>query len=160
MRNVLIAAAALAGAPAWAAQPAAPGPNPRDEEMRQALPDPAEMKAMGEVAARAMDAMMDVPIGPLREAVEGRKLSPRERAETIGDQARREDPYFRERMRDQIGLATVAMGTLAEQMATIAPVLRRTLEEVEQRFEEAMRTAPQRPRDQGVAPPSSLPSQK
>lgn len=158
MRKFLIAAAAFAvAAPALAQPPAAQGPgnqgaataplpDPRDEEMRRNLPDPAELKAMGEVAARAMEAMMDVPIGPLREAVEGRKLSRREREETIGDVARRDDPQFKERMRDQMAGATVAMGAMMEQMVTIAPVLRNTLEDVARRTEEAARQVPQRPR--------------
>lgn len=153
MRKFLIAAAAFAAAaPALAAQPApqaapAPAVDPRDEEIRRNLPNPAEMKQMGEATARMMEAMMDVPIGPLREAAEGRKLSRREREETIGDHARRGDPQFKERMRDQIGLATVAMGALAEQMVVMAPVLRRTLEDVERRMEAAARTVPQRPRN-------------
>jgi hypothetical protein len=90
--------------------------------------------------------MMDVPVGPLREAVEGRKLSRKERQETLGDVARRDDPHFKERMRDQMGVATVAMGALMEQMVTIAPVLRNTLEDVARRTEEAARQVPQRPR--------------
>ena len=159
MRKFLIAAAALAvTAPAAAQQPLpqprgnasaqpAPSVDPRDEELRRNMPSPTEMKEMGEVAARAMEAMMDVPIGPLREAVEGRKLSPRERSETIGDHARRDDPHFKERMRDQIGLATVALGALAEQMTVMGPVLRRTLEDVSKRVEDAARSAPQRPYD-------------
>jgi len=159
MRKFLIPAAALAlAAPAVAQhQPAsqapvkpsastAPLPDPRDEEMRRSMPDPAEVKAMGEVAARAMEAMMDVPIGPLREAVEGRKLSRREREETLGDVARRDDPNFKDRMRDQAQVATVAMGALMEQMVNIAPVLRNTLEDVVRRTEEAARQVPQRPR--------------
>lgn len=165
MRKFLIAATALAtAAPVAAQQPApntapttvgsdayeaarAPLPDPRDEEIRQALPDPREMQAVGDVAARAIDAIMDTPIGPLREAIEGRPLSRREREETLGDQARRDDPYFRERMRDQIGMATVALGALSQQMAAVTPVLRRTLEDVERRMEEAIRAAP--PRDYG-----------
>ena len=156
MRNFMIAAAALAiAAPAAAQQPApeargnaatqpAPSVDPRDEEIRRNMPSQAEMKEMGEIAARGMEAMMDVPIGPLREAVEGRKLSPRERKETLGDHARRDDPQFKERMRDQIGLATVALGALAEQMTVMGPVLRRTLEDVTRRMEDAARAAPQR----------------
>ena len=163
MRTFLIAVTALATAAPLAAQQPVPSaaapsagpeeyesvrpplPDPRDEEIHRNLPDPREMQAMGDVAARAIDAIMDTPIGPLREAIEGRRLSRREREETLGDQARRDDPYFRERMRDQIGMATVALGALSQQMAAVTPVLRRTLEDVERRMEEAVRTAP--PRD-------------
>ena len=155
MRKYLMAAATLAIAGPAAAQqqpqvPAAPAipvapADPRDDELRRNLPDPRELEAMGDNATRVLDALMNVPIGPLREAVEGRKLSRKEREETLGDQARKDDPHFRERMRDQMGMATVTLGVLADQMAVMAPVLRRTLEEAQRRVEDAARTAP--PRD-------------
>jgi len=155
LRKILMAAATLAIAGPAAAQQQqvpnaqtgvvpAPLPDPRDEELRRSLPDPRELKELGETATRAVDALMNVPIGPLREAVEGRKLSPKERQETLGDHARKDDPYIRERMRDQMGVATVTLGVLAEQMAVMTPVLRRTLEEAQRRVEEAARGTPPR----------------
>jgi len=145
LRKLTIAALVAASAVPAAAQPVAPRSAPSDEEFRQAVPDQREMEKMGDVAANAIDALMDVPVGPLREAIEGRKLSPRERQETLGDHAGRDDPQFRERMRDQIGVVTIALGALTQHMAEIAPVLRRTLEDVEQRMDNAVRGLP--PRD-------------
>jgi hypothetical protein len=139
LRKYLIGVAALAIATPAFAQP---GPDMDAEEMRRAVPKPHEVEAMGEVAVGAIDALMNVPVGPLREAIEGRPLPPRERNETLGDQMRRDDPNFREHMRDQISLAGLAMGALAEQMAVMAPILRRTLEDVEQRMEDAARGTP------------------
>ncbi len=154
MRKILMAAAALAIAGPAAAQqqsttpPAgaipAPIADPEVEEIRRSLPDPRELQAVGDVAVRAVDAIMDVPVGPLREAIEGRKLSPKEKQETLGDHARKDDPYFRERMRDQMGFATIALSALAEQLAVMTPVLRRTLEDVERRVEDAARGLPPR----------------
>ena len=158
MRNILIVAAGIAAlaAPAAAQQPVEtedaypaaqalpPAPmDPRDEEIARAVPQAGEIEAMGDVAARAADAILDVPVGPLREAIEGRRLSRREREETLGDHAARDDPYFRERMRGQIAVASVALGALAERMAVMGPVLRDTMEDVERRIEDAMRGVPQ-----------------
>lgn len=140
MRKFLIAAAAMSIAVPAAAQP--PAADPRDEEMRRSLPQPKDLEAMGEMAMGAVDALMGVPIGPLREAIEGRRLSRREREETIGDHAGRDDPHFRERMRDRMAVAGVALGALAEQLAVMTPVLRRTLEDVERRMEDATRGLP------------------
>lgn len=165
MRKFLMVTVGLAAlsAPALAQQPAAdaarpieavdlpasnaaePELDPRDEAIVRSMPDRREIEAVTDTAARAADAILDVPVGPLREAIEGRKLSRREREETLGDRAAKDDPYFRDRMRDQIGVASVAVGALAEQMAVMAPVLRRTLEEVERRVEDAARGVP--PRD-------------
>jgi hypothetical protein len=166
--KLLISAAVLGlGAPALAQQPVtvAPGAqphpgervdpldlppqeraipvDPRDEELIRGMPNSQDVGQVGEVASRAADAILDVPIGPLREAIEGRRLS-REREETLGQRAAKNDPYFRDRMRDQIDVATVAVGALAEQMAVMTPVLRRTIEDVEQRIEDAAHGLPPR----------------
>lgn len=144
MRKFLIAAAALAVAAPAAGQPA-PYPDPRDEEMARAIPQPHELEAMGEVLDRTMDAVLAVPIGPIVEAANpGRPMSRREREETLGERASRDDPYYRERLRSQIGAATAGMGVLAEQMAVLTPVLRRTLEDVQRRMEDAARGVPAR----------------
>lgn len=122
----------------------APSRDPRDEEILRSVPGPAEIEAVTGVAANTVDAILATPIGPIREAIEGRRLSRREREETLGDRARRDDPYFRERMRDQMAVAGVAVGVLAEQMAVMTPVLRQTLEEATRRVEEAARGMPPR----------------
>lgn len=122
-----------------------PPMDPRDEAIIRSVPGPQEIERVGDVTAATVDAILDVPIGPLREAIEGRRLSRREREETLGDHARRDDPYFRERMRDQITIAGAAVGVLAEQMAVMTPVLRQTLEDAQRRVEEAARGMP--PRD-------------
>jgi hypothetical protein len=126
--------------------------DPRDEAIVRSMPDRREIEDMTGAAGRAVDAILDTPVGPLREAIEGRKLSRRERQETLGDRAAKDDPYFRDRMRDQIGVASVAVGALAEQMAVMAPVLRRTLEDVERRVEDAARGVPPRDYDRRDAP--------
>jgi len=159
---ICVAAPALAQQPAaqadvaanvQVAQPSradvAPPPpiDPRDEAILRAVPGPQELERVGDVTAATVDAILDVPIGPLREAIEGRRLSRREREETLGDHARKDDPYFRERMRDQITIASAAVGVLAEQMAVMTPVLRQTLEDAQRRVEEAARGVPPREYD-------------
>ena len=157
MRKFLIAAVGLVAlsAPA-AAQQIPEDPNadrvpeaiaavpvdPRDREVVGAIPDSREIGEMGQAAARATEALLDVPIGPLREAIEGRRLSRREREETLGDHAAKDDPYFRERMRGQIEVASIALGAMAERIAVMTPVLRDTLEDAARRVEDAARGIP------------------
>jgi len=120
--------------------------DPRDEAIIRSMPQQREIEAVGDAVDRTLDAVLDVPIGPIVEAANpGKRMSRREREETLGDRAGRDDPYFRDRMRDQIAIASVAVGVLAEQMAVMAPVFRRTLEDVERRVEDAARGLP--PRD-------------
>jgi hypothetical protein len=126
--------------------------DPRDEAIVRSVPDRREIEDVSHAAGRMADAILDTPVGPLREAIEGRRLNRRERQETLGDRAAKDDPYFRERMRDQIGVASVAVGALAEQMAVMAPVLRQTLEDVERRVEDAARGVPPRDYDRRYDP--------
>lgn len=159
MRKIMIAAAALGVAAPALAQDQQQIPrtsaddrvpeaqeyeplDPRDAEIVAAVPSQGQIEVMGDVAARAAEAVLDVPIGPLKEAVEGRKLSRREREETLGDVASKGDPYYRERMRAQIGAMSVGVGAMVRQMAVLGPVLRETMEDAQRRVEDAMRQPP------------------
>ena len=145
MRKLIVAASALA--PLLLAAPllAQPGPDPRDEKILRSMPHPEEIAEMGETLGRVAEALMDVPIGPIVDAIDPYARG-RHRAETIGELAGRGDPYARERVRDQVEAATVGVAAAAEGVAVITPVLRRSLEDAVVRMEDAMRR-PDRSRD-------------
>jgi hypothetical protein len=135
MRKLIVAASALAfAAPAFAQH----HPDPRDEEIVRSLPAPGEIEDMGDRAGAVADAILDTPVGPIREAVEGRRLSRREREETLGDVASRDDPYARERVRDEIAVATASVGAAVSELAVLTPILRRSLEDMTRRMEDAI----------------------
>jgi hypothetical protein len=134
MRKLIIAASALAFAAPAAAQPY---PDPRDEEIARALPHPGQIEEIGDTVGRVAEAIMDVPIGPIADAVDPYRRG-RHRDETLGDIARRDDPYARERIRDQVGAATVGAAAAAAELAVLTPVLRRSLEDAARRMEDAI----------------------
>ena len=156
MRRFLIGVAAIALAGPAAGQPAQPA-DPRDREIVRSIPHPAEIQAMGETMDRVVGAVLDVPIGPLVDAIdaadpEGRKYRRQHRRdETIGDVAGRDDPYFEERLRDQIHGVTVGMGVMAEQLAVMAPEMRRAIERATDDIDRAVRDARER-RERGERP--------
>jgi len=143
MRRILIAAAAVALAGPAAAHPA-PSADPRDAEIVRAIPHPAEVEAMGETIDRVVGAVMDVPVGPLIDAIdaadpEGRRDRRRyRRDETLGDVAANGDPYFEERLSDQIRGVTAGMGVMAEQLAVMAPEMRRAIDRAQSDIARAM----------------------
>jgi hypothetical protein len=138
MRKLIIAASALAPVLLAAAPAAAqPYPDPRDEEIVRALPDPRQIEELGDTLGRVAEALMDVPIGPIADAIDPYRRG-RHRDETLGDVASRGDPYARERIRDQVGAASVGVGAAAEQLAVLTPVLRRSLDDATRRMEDAM----------------------
>ena len=135
MRKLIIAVSALACAAPAVAQPY---PDARDEEIARSLPQRGEIEAMGDTMGAVAEAILDTPVGPIREAVEGRRLPRREREETLGDVASRDDPYARDRVRRDVAVATAGLGAVVEQFAVVAPILRRSLEDAARRMEDAI----------------------
>ncbi len=139
MRRLLIGIAAIALAGPAVAQPV---PDP-DEEIRRSIPHPEEIEAVGEVLDRTVGAVLDIPIGPPVDAIdatdpEGRPYRRYGRHDRVRDVAGGGDPYFEERLRDQIHGVTLGMGVMAEQLGVIAPEMRRALEQVERDVARAM----------------------
>lgn len=133
MRNLIIGVGLLALAAPAVAQS---DPRDRDEEIRRSLPPPGEIEEMGDRMGRVADAIMDVPVGPIADAVDPRR---RHRpGETLGDMASRGDPYARERVRDDIARATYGVTAAMEQFAVVTPVLRRSLEDAVRRIDDAL----------------------
>jgi hypothetical protein len=156
MRSIVIGVAAFALAAPAAAHPEEPA-DPRDRELVRAIPQAAEVEAMGETMDRVVGAVLDMPIGPLVDAIEAADPSaPRDRRryrrdETVGDVASGGDPYFEERLRDQIRGTSAAMGVMAEQLAVVAPEMRRAIERAGEDIDRAVREGRER-RRQGERP--------
>lgn len=136
MRKLIIAVTALAAAAPAFAQPY---PDPRDEEIVRHLPPPGEVERIGDALGAATEALMDVDVGPLADALDPYHRRYRHgRRETLGDLAGRRDPYARERIRAEIGAVTVGLGAAVQSMAVMTPILRRSLEDATRRMEEAL----------------------
>ncbi len=136
MRKLIIAMTALAAASPAFAQP---HHDPRDEDIVRRLPPPNEVERIGDQLGRATEALMDVDIGPVVDALDPYHRRYRRGPDTLGDLAGgRHDPYARERIRGQIGAVTVGLGAAVEQMAVMTPILRRSLEDATRRMEDAI----------------------
>jgi hypothetical protein len=145
MRKLLIGLAALSLAgPASAQQVFTPE---MDDELVRAIPPAEEVEQVGEAMDRVAGAVLNVPIGPLVDAIDAanperrrsRRQYPRER--TLGDLASRDDPYFEDRLRDSIYGVTANMGVMMEQIAIATPAMRRALGEMERSVDRAIRDA-------------------
>jgi len=139
MRPSLILSAALALAtPAFAAGA------PTDDEMIGALPKQEEIHEAADALDRMVDALLDVRVGPLADAIDPeRRAAPRRRDETLRDMASRDDPYFEQRMRGSIAAMRESAGAMMAQLAALAPVLRETMADFERQVDEATRDLPQ-----------------
>ena len=136
MRKLIIAMTALAAAAPAFAQPHY---DPRDDDLARRLPPPHEVERIGDQLGRATDALMDVDIGPVVDALDPYGRRYRRGPETLGDLAGgRHDPYARERIRGQIGAVTAGLGAAVGQVAVMTPILRRTLEDSIRRMDDAI----------------------
>ena len=127
------------------AAPAAAQPD-RDDVMERdiarALPSPGELAATGDLLSRIMGAMLDVEIGGVMQAIDP-AARPRP-GETLGDLARRDDPYFEERMHHSVGATIETMDDVMADVAILAPRLLRSLDDFSRNIEDATRDLPSR----------------
>jgi len=130
LRNLILAPVSLAAALAFAAPAAAQVyADPRDQELIESLPHPYEVEEMGDRLGQAVGAIVNVPVGGVINAID-----PYARAHpgtTLGDVAGRDDPYFEERMQDEVAGLSLKMADLVRGVAVAAPALRRSLDELE-----------------------------
>ena len=136
MRKLILAAAVMAFAlPAAAsAQSSSSFPEEMDEDIARSLPHPAEVEAMADVAGRAAEAVLDVPIGGVIQAIDPSRRVRRD--DTIADVSR--DPYLRDRVRHSVDDVAIGMGDVMAQVAVVAPALRRSLADLERNLDRAI----------------------
>jgi len=145
LRNLILAASALATTLAIAAPAAARRDSRSDREDRaRHLPPPGEIEEMGDRIGQVAEAMMDVDIGPIVDAIDParRDRDDRRSKETLGDIASRDDPHARERMRDSIDRATFGFEAMIAQFAMLAPVILRSIEDASRHIDDAMDQPP------------------
>jgi hypothetical protein len=140
MRKLIIAVTALAAAAPAFAQPRYDPPEygARGDDIVRRLPPPQEIERIGDSLGAATDALMDVDVGPIADALDPYHRHYRRGPETLGDLAGRRDPYARERIRGEIGAVTVGLGAAMQQMAVMTPILRRSLEDSIRRIDDAI----------------------
>ena len=71
------------------------GPSAADAfQLPPELTDPATIQRVAGAMQAASQALLNVRVGEMHAAIEGREASPRERNETVGDLVRKKDPNF------------------------------------------------------------------
>ncbi|WP_310468845.1 hypothetical protein [Sphingomonas sp.] len=145
MRPIMILAPlVLIASPAVAQSAPAPAPAAPIEDIRvpPELTDPRFTARIGDVMQALSKAFLNLPVGEIEAAVEGRRPTAVDRRRTIRDVGRRDDPHFERNLEAQIAGSQVAMQAGARAMATALPAMMKGLSEAAREIEKATANLP------------------
>ena len=129
---LLLVAAPLAAQPA----PAAPPPVAIPPE----LTDPALADRIGNMAGVLTRSLMDLPVGEIEAAIEGRPPTPADRAKRVRDNVR--DPYLEQRIAAETAQSGRTMQAATKALVASLPAIMGALEGVERELERAIANLP------------------
>ena len=127
---VVLLPLALFAAPALAAEPEAD----RDFQIPAELTDPAMADTLGKMLGSLTRVMMDMPLGELQAAVEGREPTSADRKRTLRDMAGR-DPNLERKVEQQVAQAVPRMQSSMKALAGSLPAMAKALEQAAEQME-------------------------
>ena len=141
MRKLLIILPLLLGASPCLAQ-TAPAPAPDAVRIPPELTDPATADKLANAAQALSDAVLDLPVGQVQAAVEGRRATAAEKRMTVRDMARRDDPDFDRNVQRQIAQAAPMIRNSMKALADALPVVMQGLGQAQKAIERAAANMP------------------
>lgn len=120
------------------AQPAAP----RVVQLPPELTDPATADRLADAMQGLSQALLDMRVGAIRAALEGRPPTPAERSMTVGDLARQKDPDFDRHLHQQIAAAKPKVEQGIRALNSALPEINADLEHARQSLERALANLP------------------
>lgn len=139
MRHLLLAVPiALVAAPV-AAQPAS---QPEQIQIPRELTDPAMSDKLAKMLQGLSKAFMDLPVGEVQAAVEGREATAEERRMTVRDLGRRGDPEFDRKLERQIAQSKPTIEHSMKALSQALPAMTRALSDVARQMERATANMP------------------
>jgi hypothetical protein len=135
MRKILLALPLLLCAgPAFAQE--APPQLPRE------LTDPATVQKLAGTMQVLSHALLNVKVGELRAALEGREATAQERNMTVGDLARRKDPDFDRHLQQQVASVGPKVQQSMQALNRSLPEVMRGLRDAQKSLERAVANLP------------------
>ena len=125
----------LLAAPA-AAQPAEP------IELPPQLVDPAMAETLGDMVQVLSKSLLDMRVGEIQAAAEGREATAEEKRLTVRDLGRRKDPNFERNFERQIAQSKPVIQNSMRALAQALPAMSSTLSEAAGQMERAIENMP------------------
>ena len=111
-------------------------------EVQRALDDPATGQKMTATAQALSDALLDLPVGEVEAALNGRTASPADKHVTVRDLARRDDPNFEANLRRQVAESGPAIRRGMKSLSAALPALIRSFHDAGAAIERATANLP------------------
>jgi hypothetical protein len=135
MRSLTALSLLIVGSPLAAQTPA---PVPPQQEIQRALNDPAMADRLANAMEALSDAFMNLPVGQVQAAVEGRKPTAQEKRLTVRDVARRDHVDVRR----EIAAARPMIQQSMKAMADAMPALMKGLNDASEALDRAAANMP------------------
>jgi len=136
MRKILVLLPLLGFAAPAMAQPAPPLQLPPE------LTDPATADRLADAVQGLSQALLDLRVGEVRAALEGRPASPGERNMTVRDMARRDDPNFDRHVQRDIANVRPMMRQSMNALNQALPQMMQGLNQAQQALARAVANMP------------------
>lgn len=139
MRHYLLAVPlALLAAPAAAQQ----APQPGQIQIPSELTDPAMADRLANTLQALSKAFLELPVGEVQAAVEGRAPTGAEKGLTVRELGRRDDPNFERKLESQIAQSKPVIEHGMKAFAEALPSMTKALSEVARQMERATANMP------------------
>jgi hypothetical protein len=143
MRSLIaLAPLALLASPA-VAQSSAPAPKDSGAaEVTRALNDPATADKLSRVLQVISKAFLNLPVGEVEAALEGREPTAQERARTVLSEGREKDPNFDKNLQRQLANSKPIIEASMKALAASLPAMMKGLGEASKTLERAVENMP------------------
>lgn len=142
--TILLAGALLliAAAPVPAPVQTPESPAAAVDELQRALADPGTEQTMTATAQALTDALLNLPVGEVEAALDGRTASAADKHVTVRDMARRHDPQFEANLRRQVAESGPAIRRGMQSLSAALPALVRSFKDAGAAIERATANLP------------------
>ena len=140
--SLLVLPLALIAAPAVAQAPSAPAAPPEAITIPPELTDPAMAERLARMMQSMSKAFLDLPVGEIEAAAEGRPVTRADRRRTLRELGRKDDPNFERNLDQALANSRVAIQASMKAMAAALPAMMKGLAEASRELEKATANMP------------------
>lgn len=140
--RLLILSAALASSSALGQAAPAKSPPAETAAVQQALTDPATADKLARMMQALSKAFLDLPVGELEAAAEGRAVTPADRNRTLREVGRRDNPDFERELQAELAGSRATLQASMKAVAVALPSMMKGLSEAARELEKAADNMP------------------